>query len=346
VGADVADRLRVLAVSDAAAGNRRQAEALAGAVARQAGGELQTLIVAPAAPWRWLSPYRLPFAALAFDAAFHPHLQQPPAIAIGCGRQAALATRLLRKAGSRVVQILDPRIDPSNYDLVVAPEHDGLSGDNVITTLGSLNPVDDRWLSAARQRFARFAALPSPRILLALGGPTRTWPLDPASFNTITDAVQALHEKLGGSLLVTTSPRSPDWLRDAVQARFDALASELWLGDAAAASNPYPGFLAYADLIIATPDSANLLSEAAATGVPLLCPPWPAQSGKLAALTTELHGRGLLAWLPAARAKDGGDDGLTALSGRAITPYRASQTLATVIVERLIASNRSQQSTS
>lgn len=335
----MAEPPRILALSDAAAGNRRQAEALAAAVARQAGGDSDTLVIEPKAPWRWLSPYRLPLAAWAFDDTFRQQLRNPPDIAIGCGRQAALATRLLRKAGSRVVQILDPRIDPSNYDLVVAPEHDGLSGDNVITTLGSLNPIDDDWLAEMRQRFARLGALPTPRMLLALGGPTRSWPLDRASFEKIADAVQALHEKLGGSLLVTTSPRSPDWLRDAVQARFDTLAIELWLGDAAASGNPYPGFLAYADLIIATPDSANLLSEAAATGAPLLCPPWPEQTGKLAALTTALQDRGLLTWLPAAGAKDGGIDALRTLSGRAITPHRASQTLAAVIMERLAANN-------
>ena len=332
----MAEGPRILAVYDASAGNRRQAEALATAVARQTDGEAQTLLITPKAPWRWLSPYRLPLAAWAFDDAFRRCLKSPPDIAIGCGRQAALATRLLRRAGSRVVQILDPRIDPSNYDLVVAPEHDGLHGDNVITTVGSLNPIDDDWLADMRQRFARFAALPSPRILLALGGPTKTWPLDPASFEKISDAVQALHAKLGGSLLMTTSPRSPDWLRDAVQERFGALASELWLGDASAASNPYPGYLAYADLIIATPDSANLLSEAAATGAPLLCPPWPQQTGKLAALTKTLHEHRRLEWLADSNLIAGGSDPFDPRRGHPTTLIRATTALASEVTQRLV----------
>ena len=336
----MAEGPRILAVYDASAGNRRQAEALATAVARQTDGEAQTLLITPKAPWRWLSPYRLPLAAWAFDDAFRRCLKSPPDIAIGCGRQAALATRLLRRAGSRVVQILDPRIDPSNYDLVVAPEHDGLHGDNVITTVGSLNPIDDDWLADMRQRFARFAALPSPRILLALGGPTKTWPLDPASFEKISDAVQALHAKLGGSLLMTTSPRSPDWLRDAVQERFGALASELWLGDASAASNPYPGYLAYADLIIATPDSANLLSEAAATGAPLLCPPWPQQTGKLAALTVTLQERGQLEWLPESRSIKDGEDGMAAVFLRPTTFNREIAEIAFEVANSVVSSHK------
>ena len=36
------------------------------------------------------------------------------------------------------VQILDPRIDPTLFDAVVAPRHDGLEGPNVIRTLGAL----------------------------------------------------------------------------------------------------------------------------------------------------------------------------------------------------------------
>src|SRR5699024_11471290 len=62
----------------------------------------------------------------AFGADFAAALSAPPALAIGCGRQAALATRLVRDTGARAVQILDPRLDPSHWDLVIAPEHDGL----------------------------------------------------------------------------------------------------------------------------------------------------------------------------------------------------------------------------
>src|SRR3546814_2214365 len=79
-------------------------------------------------------------------------------------------TRLLRTGGSKVVQILDPRLDPALWDVVVAPLHDGLAGANVITTLGSLHPVDDAWLADARTRFAALEALPRPRTALLLGG--------------------------------------------------------------------------------------------------------------------------------------------------------------------------------
>ena len=87
----------------------------------------------------------MPGAGAGFGTSFDALIAKPPALAIGCGRQAALATRLLRARGSQAVQILDPRIDPRHWDLVIAPEHDTLRGDNVIPTLGSLHPVDDLW---------------------------------------------------------------------------------------------------------------------------------------------------------------------------------------------------------
>src|SRR5207253_1107146 len=61
---------------------------------------------------------------------------------------------------------------------VVAPEHDGLHGDNVVTLTGSLNPVDDAWLAAARARFPALGALPSPRTAVLVGGPTRAVRID------------------------------------------------------------------------------------------------------------------------------------------------------------------------
>src|SRR5690606_41654848 len=128
-------------LTDGHAGNLRQALSLAAALGLESA---RNWSLEPRAPWRWAAPRRLPGAGIAFGSGFATALREaPPALAIGCGRQAALSTRLLREAGARAVQILDPRIDPAHWDLVVAPEHDGLAGPNVVTLLGSLNPVDD-----------------------------------------------------------------------------------------------------------------------------------------------------------------------------------------------------------
>ena len=73
----------------------------------------------------------------------------------------------------------------------------------------------------------------------------------------------------GGSVLATVSRRTPAASVQAMQATLASLPGVFWRG-AQDGANPYPGLLAWADRIVCTADSVNLLSEAAATRVPLL----------------------------------------------------------------------------
>ncbi len=260
-------------LSDGHAGNVRQAAALAAALGDHAA---HAWTLAPHPPWRWLAPRKLIGSGFAFDPEFRRALATPPAIAIGCGRQAALATRLLREHGARAVQILDPRIDPRHWDLVIAPEHDGLRGDNVIPMLGSLHPVDDAWLAQAREDFSVLAQLPQPRTTLLLGGPSRHAGMDDAVVAAQFARLERVLRREGGSLLVTTSRRTPDAWRTLVRQHFASIPGMRWFGASHAANaagsddeNPYAGLLAWAGRIVCTPDSVNMLSEACATRVPV-----------------------------------------------------------------------------
>ena len=274
-------------LSDGAAGNVRQAEALAQAL----GLRSERITLAARLPWRLLAPRRWPGSERAFGPAFAARLAAPPALAIGCGRQAALATRLLRSRGARVVQVLDPRISPACFDAVVAPAHDGLAGPNVVTCLGALHPVDASWLTSARLRFAALSALPRPLTLLALGGPTARLRMTPRWFAGLADTLERWLARDGGGLLVTSSRRTPEWLRRAVRHRFDGVPGQQWHGGSDA-DNPYAGFLAHADRIVVTADSTNLISEAAGTGVPVLVYAPAPLRGKPARLYAALRERG------------------------------------------------------
>lgn len=263
------------ALSDGHAGNVRQAAALVRALGL---ADVRDIVLQARAPWRWLAPHRLPGARHAFGRDFSAALRQPPRIVVGCGRQAALATRLLRTHGTQAVQILDPRIDPRHWDLVIAPEHDGLQGDNVITLLGSLHPVDDAWLAQARADFPMLAQLPQPRTALLLGGPGRQVEMDDAALAVQLEQLAAVLQREGGSVLVTTSRRTPDAWHALVRQHFATLPGLRWSGAAPADTvpagiqvdgNPYPGLLAWADRIVCTPDSVNMASEACATRVPV-----------------------------------------------------------------------------
>ena len=253
------------AITDAAAGNQRQALALA----ERLGLPVRPLVLEPRGPWAWLAPRLLPGAALALPPDERARFVPPwPRVAIGCGRAAALFTRMLRRLSGgrcRTVQILDPRIDPSHWDLVVAPRHDGLAGPNVLTPRGSLNPVDDEWLADAREAWPRLTGLPPPRVGVLLGGPRRGLAMDEAWTQAFADGLRALHRRHGGSLTLLASRRTPP-PRVATLRRFlDGVPGLHWSGPADG-PNPYPGVLAWADRLVVTPDSVNMLSEACAVG--------------------------------------------------------------------------------
>src|SRR5690606_7655347 len=274
-------------LSDGNAGNVRQVQSLAAAL------HLSPLewTLRPRAPWRWFAPRRLPGAEAAFDDGFRDGLDAPPALAIGCGRQAALATRLLRARGAKVVQVLDPRLSPTHWDIVVAPAHDGLSGTNVVTLLGSLHPVDDAWLARARTAFPALGALPGLRTTLLVGGPTPAARFDGASLDRWFDTAAAAVASEHGSLLLSASRRTPAALRERLRTRCAKVGGRCWLDDGDG-PNPYPGMLAWADRIVCTPDSVNMLSEACATHAPVFVADPHCARGRIGAFLDALAGAG------------------------------------------------------
>lgn len=285
------------AISDGRAGNARQAMALA--LALDAAAREHAL--APRAPWRWCAPRLLPGADAAFGDGFAASLARLPALAVGCGRQAALATRLLQRRGARVVQVLDPRIDTKHWNLVVAPDHDRMRGDNVVTLLGSLNPVDDAWLERARAEFPMPGAFEGPRTALLVGGPTSQAPYDRRELSAWLDAIDAVLARDGGALLVSASRRTPARHRARLRERCAGRAALLWL-DERDGANPYAGVLAWADRIVCTPDSVNMVSEAAATRAPVFVADPGIAQGRLRLFVDALAARGRIRPLDGAMA--------------------------------------------
>ena len=288
----------VWAVSDGAAGNARQATALACAL----GSEPRVFDIAMRNPWRWLAPRLTTGARAAFASSLRWQFAPPwPDIVVGCGRQAALLTRMIRQwsAGKTVsIQILDPRVDPALFDIVVAPKHDALAGPNVIQTIGSLNPVDDDWLKIAADEFSTLLQLPSPRTAFLIGGPRSGLALDAAWLDAMIAHLQAWLVREGGSVLIAASRRTPPEWMARLRGAFDNGCAYFW-ASAKDGPNPYAGYLALADRIVVTPDSVNMLSEACATGKPVFTLMPANARGKLGTFHAQLRERGSLRELDA-----------------------------------------------
>jgi mitochondrial fission protein ELM1 len=305
-------------ISDGAAGNERQALALAAAL----GVSARVMALPLRAPWAWFAPRRMPGGRLALAPRDRAGFEAPwPDVAIGCGRSAALLTRMLRNLSDGdcyCVQILDPRIDPRHWDAVVAPRHDRLEGANVLHTLGSLNPVDDAWLASGREAFPDFAALPRPRVALLVGGPRRGIEFDERFSQRLIETVRVAAQ--GGSVLATTSRRTPPDFAARLRGGLPDLPGAFWSGEG---PNPYPGLLGWADRVVVTPDSVNMLSEACAAGVPVHTATTAPLPEKIARFHAALHERGLLTDVDGTRA--------------ALTPLRETQAVAAELRTRMAA---------
>lgn len=252
------------AIHDGAAGNRRQAIALAEAL----GWGFDEKLSVPDVLSKRFAPRLVPFIKQPYGKAFTEAMQNPPAYVIGCGRQAALATRLLKQAGSFAIQILNPRLPSHHWDVVIAPTHDLLTGSNVISTVGSLHDVTSNSLELWRAQVSALTSLKSPRTLVLIGGTSRM-----ALFNE--NLIEVMFSKLeydlamhGGSLIICGSRRTPKHIAENIRDRFSGINFPVWF-DEGDGENIYHSALAHADQIVLTPDSVNMISEACATQLPV-----------------------------------------------------------------------------
>ena len=186
------------------------------------------------------------------------------------------------------VFLQDPRWRRRDVDLIWAPEHDALRGENVIATLTSPHPFSPARLAAERAApDARIAALKAPRCAILLGGPSGSQHFTPADISGLAAAVGAIRAQ-GYSPMATPSRRTPPELSAAVRAAVGD--GFFWEGEGA---NPYASILANADAILVTGDSANMVGEATATGAPVhVFAPSGGRSAKLDRAIDRLVGYG------------------------------------------------------
>lgn len=221
-------------------------------------------------PWKWLPPALNP-PSLSTTTRDSSALEPPwPDLLIATGRRSIAPARAIRKASDGhtfCVQIQDPGISTSAFDMVIAPAHDRLRGDNVLSTLGALHGIDAASLDAARDTFAqRVSALPHPIAAVLLGGDNAVYRMTERIGEVLADQLHGLTQDKGWSLAITPSRRTPPDALDAIRAKLQGPNVDIWDEQD---PNPYLGFLAHADAIIVTCDSVNMVSEAAATGKPI-----------------------------------------------------------------------------
>jgi mitochondrial fission protein ELM1 len=251
-------------------------------------------------PWDWL-PGRLwirPFSALAAEG---DRLAPPwPDLLISSGNAAApLALSIKRASGgaTRIVHIQTPRVGLRQFDLVVAPQHDGTTGPNVLTTRATLHGLDTAALDDARAAWAPvLGGLGRPLVALLCGGSNGRFELGPREIGAIAASLRLRMRRDGIGLAVSASRRTGAANTALLRAELAPAGAFVWDGQP---PNPYLGMLAHADAIAVTQDSVSMLSEAIGTGKPVYWIALPGRSRRLQLFVDLLTRQGVLRRFPA-----------------------------------------------
>jgi hypothetical protein len=177
-----------------------------------------------------------------------------------------------QQAGGRVkhVHIGRPWARLEHFDLVITtPQYRLPAHPNVLQNNLTLHRITEARLSeAAAQWTPHFAQLPRPYIAVIIGGNSGPYVFDRLAAQSLAREASAMANRSGGSLLISTSARTPDTAIAVLSANLHC-AHHLFRWTPNAIDNPYFGYLALADAIIVTGDSVAMLTEACATRKPV-----------------------------------------------------------------------------
>ena len=196
-----------------------------------------------------------------------------PDLIIAAGRATEAVAFWLRRYGNpsvRLVYVGTPWSALNRFDLVIAtPQYRLPEQPNVLHIALPLHGVDEGKLAQAATVWSpRLAHLPRPLTAVLVGGSSGPYVFTPAAGERLGTAASLLAAKSGGSLLVSTSARTPQAVMDAIVKTINVPHHVHRLaprnGD-----NPFLAYLAFASRIIVSADSISMISEACATGKPV-----------------------------------------------------------------------------
>lgn len=193
----------------------------------------------------------------------------PPDLTISTGHRAVPLVQALRhrsEGRTRSVHVGFPRISPERFDLVIStPQYAPVDHANILELPFALTRTA---VSTGSARDAALAQLPAPRRLVVVGGPNIYWRLDEAALREKLTALIEDCRRDGGSVLVTTSPRTPKKLKASIGHRLQRSRVPTLLAEPGGTPT-YASLLAVADHIWVTADSVAMISDAIWTGKPM-----------------------------------------------------------------------------
>lgn len=232
---------------------------------------------------------------IGLDQSRSSHLSAPwPDIVLAAGKSSAAVCRWIREQSggkTRIILLGRPRVAYRHFDLIVATPQYGLPrSKNVIQCNLPMIRQDAARLDAEAQLWkAQWQHLPRPWTAVMIGGGTSQLAFDAVAAEKLLADLRQHLARVGGSLLVTTSPRTPPRIAAFIAANLPGPTYfHAWEKKAA---NPYLAFLALADSYVVTIDSVTMVAEAVDRMKPVYFFQLPSHDAKKAAGPLSLRQR-------------------------------------------------------
>jgi len=189
-------------------------------------------------------------------------------IIISCGRKSVIPSIFLKKNSKKKtinIHIQNPKISLKNFDFVIIPDHDGISGSNVINTKGAIHYLTNKEINDSKDYLLNKIEKNKGVITLVLGGPTKDYNYSNYNMLDIFSKINKRLKEYNLQLIIIPSNRTP---KKTIQLAKEYFSEDCIVIDKVDKS-AYLSSLALAKYIIVTCDSTSMISEAALTGKPL-----------------------------------------------------------------------------
>ncbi|MDD4980290.1 MAG: ELM1/GtrOC1 family putative glycosyltransferase [Candidatus Omnitrophica bacterium] len=192
-----------------------------------------------------------------------------PDIVISCGSSVAPVNYLLAKENlARSVAIMRPSIlSTRKFDLVVMSQHDRpAKRKNIAAVRGALNSINADFLREQGINLSEQVKTDKELVLgLLIGGDNKSFRLSRDLIKKIATQLKAILEKLDAQILITTSRRTPQEIEQLLKDEFGAYPRCKLLIIANEKNIPHAvaGILALSKIVITSPESISMISEAA-----------------------------------------------------------------------------------
>ena len=210
-------------------------------------------------PWDLLPVGFLPFSQFSFKNFREFRQSKIPKIIITCGKRSVYISIFLKKKFPNLfnIHILNPKVDNSNFNLIITPKHDNLIGDNVLSTELAINHINENFIKSEKLRFEGYFKSETRKICTVLtGGANKNYKFGNEEAKILTKKINDLNQDNNLRIIVLFSRRTPGKIKKIIKSNLleDNIVWEK-------KENPYVSLLGYSDFIICTSDSVSMISE-------------------------------------------------------------------------------------